>query len=312
MDRLLSSPDSIWIFGGAVGLALTLFAIVAIRTSGALLDPLRRRLRAVEASGNPEGEPGLLGQIGATMVPRSEEVRQTLRLLLLQAGWRDPSVLSVMYAVKATFALVIPAAIVVASLSIASLRVNGPTMALFLLGGAAAGWFLPNYLLRKRVQSRQIALMVALPDALDLLVACTEAGLGLNAAIERVAEQLPASSPQLAAELALVNSEIRAGVDRMEALRNLAQRTGLKDIRGLVSLINHSMRFGTSIATTLRIYADEFRDRRLQRAEEMAATVGTRLIFPLVICIFPSFFVVAVGPAIVGVMKVFNATPGLQ
>lgn len=312
MDRLLSSPDSIWIFGGAVGLALTLFAVVVIRTSGALLDPLRRRLRAVEASGNTEGEPGLLGQIGATMLPRSEEVRQTLRLLLLQAGWRDASALSVMYAVKATFALVIPAAIVVASLSISTLRLSGATMALLLLGGAAAGWFLPNFLLRQRVQSRQVALMAALPDALDLLVACTEAGLGLNAAIERVAEQLPASSPQLAAELALVNSEIRAGVDRMEALRNLAQRTGLKDIRGLVSLINHSMRFGTSIAATLRIYADEFRDRRLQRAEEMAATIGTRLIFPLVICIFPSFFVVAVGPAIVGVMKVFNATPGLQ
>ena len=104
--------------------------------------------------------------------------------------------------------------------------------------------------------------------------------------------------------------EIRAGVDRMEALRNLALRTGLKDIRGLVSLINHSMRFGTSIAGTLRIYADEFRDRRLQRAEEMAATIGTRLIFPLVICIFPSFFVVAVGPAIVGVLKVFKDTPG--
>ncbi|MFA5940826.1 MAG: type II secretion system F family protein [Sinimarinibacterium sp.] len=312
MDRLLSSPDSIWIFGGAFGLALALFAIVVIRASGMMLDPLRRRLRAVEAGGNPEGEPGLLGQIGATMLPRSEQVRQTLRLLLLQAGWRDPSVLSVMYAIKATFALVIPAAIVVASLSISTLRLSGTTMALLLLGGVAVGWFLPNYLLRQRVQSRQLALMQALPDALDLLVACTEAGLGLNAAIERVSEQLPSSSPQLAAELALVNSEIRAGVDRMEALRNLAQRTGLKDIRGLVSLINHSMRFGTSIAATLRIYADEFRDRRLQRAEEMAATIGTRLIFPLVICIFPSFFVVAVGPAIVGVMKVFNATPGLQ
>lgn len=104
----------------------------------------------------------------------------------------------------------------------------------------------------------------------------------------------------------MINSETRAGVDRVVALKNLATRTGLADIRGLVSLIIHSMRFGTSIATTLRTYADEFRDKRLQRAEEAAATVGTKLIFPLVLCIFPSFFIVAIGPAMVGVFKAFG------
>lgn len=309
MNSLLTSPYATWIFGGAVGLALALFGLFTLRTSGALLDPMRRRLRAVEASGGSDEEPGLLGQIGATMLPRSEKARQTLRLSLLQAGWRDPSALAVMYTVKATAALTIPAAIVAASLSLPAMRLSGTTTAALLAAGAVIGWWLPNYLLRKRVESRQMDLMEALPDALDLLVACTEAGLGLNAAIERVAEQLPASSPALAAELSLVNSEIRAGVDRMEALRNLATRTGLKDIRGLVSLINHSMRFGTSIAGTLRVYAEEFRDRRLQRAEEIAATIGTRLIFPLVICIFPSFFVVAIGPAIVGVLKVLAEWP---
>jgi tight adherence protein C len=116
-------------------------------------------------------------------------------------------------------------------------------------------------------------------------------------------EQLPASSPELAQELALVNAETRAGVDRGVALRNLGDRTGVEEIHGLVSLISHSTRLGSGIAGTLRIYADEFRDRRMQRAEELAATVGTKLLFPLILFMFPSFFVVAIGPAILGVMK---------
>ncbi|MEQ1438721.1 type II secretion system F family protein [Fontimonas sp. SYSU GA230001] len=309
MDSLIHSPYFVWIFGGAIGIALTLFALVTLRTSGAVLDPTRRRLRDVEQTGNVENEPGVLGQIGAAMLPRSEQIRQTLSLSLQQAGFRDPSALAIMYTIKATLAMALPATIVVLSLSLPTLRFAPSTIALLLGAGALAGWWLPNYILSKRIESRQSRLMEGLPDALDLLVACTEAGLGLNAAIERVAEQMPASNPELAAELALVNSEIRAGVDRLEALRNLATRTGLKEIRGLVSLINHSMRFGTSIASTLRVYAEEFRDRRLQRAEELAATVGTKLIFPLIFCIFPSFFVVAVGPAIMGVLKALSYWP---
>lgn len=305
MDTLLTSAYAAWVFGAAIGLTLVLLAVAMLRTSGALLDPMRRRLRTVETSGGNE-EPGLLGQIGAALQPRSEKTRQTLRLSLIQAGWRNPGTLAVMYAIKATLALAVPAALIAASLTLPVMRVSGPWMAGLLVVAALAGWWLPNYILRRRIESRQRTLMEAFPDALDLLVACTEAGLGLNAAIERVAEQLPASSPELATELSLVNSEMRAGVDRMDALRNLATRTGLKEIRGLVSLIMHSMRFGTSIATTLRVYADEFRDRRLQRAEEMAAKIGTKLVFPLVFCVFPSFFVVAIGPAIVGVLGVVS------
>lgn len=305
MDSLLTSAYAAWVFGAAIGLTLVLLAVATLRTSGALLDPMRRRLRTVETSGGNE-EPGLLGQIGAALQPRSEKTRQTLRLSLIQAGWRDPGTLAAMYAIKATLALAVPAAVIAASLTLPVMRVSGPWMAGLLVAAALIGWWLPNYILHRRIESRQRTLMEAFPDALDLLVACTEAGLGLNAAIERVAEQLPASSPELATELSLVNSEMRAGVDRMDALRNLATRTGLKEIRGLVSLIMHSMRFGTSIATTLRVYADEFRDRRLQRAEEMAAKIGTKLVFPLVFCVFPSFFVVAIGPAIVGVLGVVS------
>jgi tight adherence protein C len=144
------------------------------------------------------------------------------------------------------------------------------------------------------------------PDALDLLVVCVESGLGLSAAIERVAREIGVSHAELAVELSLVNAEMRAGVDRAKALRNLADRTGLDDIRGLVSMLIQAMRFGTSIADTLRIYSEEFRDRRMQKAEESAATISTRLIFPLVLCLFPSFFLVAIGPAVMRLIEVFS------
>jgi tight adherence protein C len=141
---------------------------------------------------------------------------------------------------------------------------------------------------------------------LDLLVICVESGLGLAAAIQRVGEELRYSHPELAQEFALVNAEMRAGVDREAALHNLTARTGLEDIRGLVSLLVQTLRFGTSIADTLRVYSEEFRDRRMQRAEEQAAKIGTKLIFPLVFCLFPSFFVVAIGPAVIRIVAVFG------
>jgi tight adherence protein C len=144
------------------------------------------------------------------------------------------------------------------------------------------------------------------PDALDLLVVCVESGLGLTAAIQRVADEIAVSHEELAMEMSLVSAETRAGMDRARALKNLASRTGLVDIRGLVSMLVQAMRFGTSIADTLRVYSDEFRDRRMQKAEEQAATIGTKLLFPLVMCLFPSFFLVAIGPAILRFMDVFQ------
>jgi tight adherence protein C len=162
---------------------------------------------------------------------------------------------------------------------------------------------LPNIILERLIKKRQKQIYNGFPDMLDLLITCIEAGLGLNAALNRVAEECVFSYPALAQELALVNAETRAGVERIEALKNLAARTGLEEIRSFVSFLAQSMRFGTSITDTLRIYAEEFRDKRMQRAEEMAAKVGTKMIFPLVFCILPSFFLVAIGPAILGVLK---------
>ncbi len=130
--------------------------------------------------------------------------------------------------------------------------------------------------------------------------------MGLNPALQRVAEELDVSHPELAAEFSLVTAEIRAGIDRVESLKNLAKRTGLEDINGMVSLLAQSMRFGTSVAETLRVYSEDFRDKRMQAAEEEAAKIGTKMIFPMVLCLFPAFFVVAIGPAILKVLDTFK------
>ena len=181
------------------------------------------------------------------------------------------------------------------------------TLAFALLSAAFVGVILPNYVLDKIKENRIKKLRNGFPDALDLLVVCVEAGLGLGAAIDRVARDLEVSHTELAEELTLVNVEMRAGVERPMALKNLADRSGLADIRGLVGLLVQTMRFGTSIADALRVYSEEFRDKRMQKAEEQAAKIGTKLIFPLVTCLFPAFFIVAVGPAVLRMIDVFEA-----
>jgi tight adherence protein C len=165
---------------------------------------------------------------------------------------------------------------------------------------------LPDAALENMARRRMRKIRDGFPDALDLLVVCTEAGLSLAQAIERVSSELEDSYPELSAELQLVNAQIRAGIPREDALRDLAQRTGLEDIRGLVGLLTQSMRLGTGIAETLRIYSEEFRDKRMQHAEELAAKIGTKMIFPLVLCLFPGFFVVIMGPAILRILATFG------
>lgn len=176
-------------------------------------------------------------------------------------------------------------------------------LATAVLASAFLGLMLPSIWLDRRIHHRQKLLRNAFPDALDLLVICVEAGLGLTAAIERVAKELKFSHPELAEELARVNMEIRAGVDRETALKNLAPRTGLTEIRGLTGLLVQTLQFGTSIAETLRVYSAEFREQRMQKAQERAATLGTRLVFPLIFCEFPAFFAVAVGPAVLRIAE---------
>ena len=172
---------------------------------------------------------------------------------------------------------------------------------------ALIGVRLPDRVVEHLRQRRIKRLRNGLPDALDLLVVCVESGLGLAPAIERVGAASSSSAiPTSAKSCRSLNAEMRAGVERHVALRNLANRTGVDDINGLVGLLVQTIRFGTSVAEALRVYSEEFRDKRMQKAEEQAAKIGTKMIFPLVLCLFPSFFIVAVGPAVLRIIAAFK------
>lgn len=318
MDYLLSLLESVigdpqlarLLFVAAIGLS----AVLAVVTLGLLVtglqNPVQRRLSVLKRSAHqgghvaPSGLQLMLEQVGGRFGNPDEASGSSTRTLLMHAGYRQPAAVQAYWAARLLLSLGMLGAVVVAFPFIKGISV---VQAMLLVGVAVGfGWLAPAIYVDKRKQARMNSLRAAFPDALDLLVVCVESGLALPQSIDRVAEEMAVSHSELAEELALVNAEIRAGIPSTEALRHLADRTGLEDVNGLVSLLAQSIRFGTSIADTLRIYAEEFRDRRTQAAEEQAAKLGTKLIFPLVFCLWPSFFLVAIGPVIIGVLKAFG------
>jgi tight adherence protein C len=164
--------------------------------------------------------------------------------------------------------------------------------------GGLFGWMLPYFYVSRKVRKRQDSIRLALPDSLDLMVVCVEAGLALNQAIVRVAEEIDRVSPEMSEELTVVNLEIRAGTPRDEALRHFSERTGVEDVKAFVSMLLQTDRFGTSIADSLRVHSDILRTKRRQRAEEAAAKLTVKMLFPLIMFVFPAFFVVLLGPSI--------------
>ncbi len=277
-------------------------------------DPLRRRLRrltAKEAGGDSSAAENIasaLQPFSNYMIPRQEWQRTEVSRQLVHAGFRSPNAVQVYYASKLMLMVLLPVIVLLAWLWMP--HVSTVLIVLYIGVAAYLGMILPGAVLDRLVVKRKKKLRVAFPDALDLMVVCVESGLGLAAAIQRVSDELAVSHLELAGELGLVNVEMRAGVERGQALKNLADRTGLDDVRGLVGLLVQTMRFGTSVADALRVYSEEFRDRRTQAAEEQAAKVGTKMIFPLVFCMFPAFFLVAVGPAVLRLMEVFGQMGG--
>ena len=291
----------------SVGLAAATVAVLAM----GLQDPVRRRLAVIKRGGDwsrgeapQSGLQLLLEQVGQRFVSQDAGQAPGTRMLLLHAGFRSASAVQVYWATR----VLLPLLLLVGSLLVLPLVTTVSVTSGLLAAGMAVGlgWLAPALYVERRKDARQTRLRGAFPDALDLMVVCVESGLALPQAIERVAEEMAVSQVELAEELETVNAEIRAGIPSATALANLAERTGLEDMRGLVSLLAQSIRFGTSVADTLRIYAEEFRDRRTQAAEEQAAKIGTKLVFPLIFCLWPSFFLVAIGPAMIGVLKAFG------
>lgn len=299
-----------WSIIALLGGATFLFAWVLASWVVGARDPVRRRLAAMAGppltarNGNGARWAGWLTPLGRWLLPGSKTERARIERLLFIAGYRGPNAVPVFFGAKTALALALPVAWLAAAPAMPDV-IAGQR---WLMVGAAAfiGLVAPNRWLELRVARRQKRLRDGFPEALDMLVICVEAGLGLTGAIARVADELKYSRPELAAELDIVNAEMRTGVDREVALENLNARTGLVEIRGLVSLLVQTLRFGTGIADSLRVYSSEFRDQRMQAAEERAGKIGTKLIFPLIFCEFPAFFLIAVGPAALLLMESFG------
>jgi tight adherence protein C len=257
-------------------------------------DALASRIEELTLSRDEEKKPrfkavmGVLRRLGEK-APKSPKEMGNLRLRLLQAGYRRDEALTIFFGIRVAFALGLFALF---STSV----VMRPNIGLA-LGGLGLGYILPGMLLARLAKRRAHRIRLSLADALDLLVVSVEAGLGLDQALTRVGVELAFAYPDLADELRLINLELRAGKPRPEALRNLADRTGVDDLSSLVTMLIQTDKFGTSVAQSLRVYSETLRTKRRQRAEEAAAKTGVKMVFPLVICIFPAIWIVTIGPA---------------
>ena len=231
------------------------------------------------------------------LVPAASQATPRGNLLMIRAGYRTPEAVLAMRGVK----LLVPVGLFALIFTTGLYRWN-PIISL--IGAAVFGYLLPEMWLVWRVSSRQHRLRRALPDGLDLLVICVEAGLGLDQALMKVSQDLRITHKELSDELQLVNLEMRIGKSRIDALRELARRTGLEDIKSLVAMLIQTERFGTSVAQSLRVFSDELRTKRRQRAEEQSAKTTVKIVPPLVFFIFPALLVVILGPAVVTLMRV--------
>ncbi len=222
-----------------------------------------------------------------------------LRKALIRAGIYSEKGVPVFLGFKLGLALGLPILALPLVLGLLPVALKAPAF----LGLMLVGYFLPNFVLNRLVERRQRRIQEGLPDALDLLVVCVEAGQGLNAALKRVGEDLKLSNPALSHELSLVNLEINAGLEREAALRNLAERTGVEDVASLCSMLIQSDRFGTSLSRALKVHSEMLRTTRRQRLEELAAKTPVKLVFPLLLFIFPALMVVIIGPAAIRIME---------
>jgi tight adherence protein C len=219
---------------------------------------------------------------------------------LIRAGIRNPNALKILYGAKALFGVLLPTLVTLAIFNSSTDQTNKFAA---ILAAVAVGFFGPNEYVRMKAKRRQKQIHRGLANALDLMVVCVESGLGLDQAILQVAKELEHAHPEITEELAIVNLELKAGKRRAEALRNLADRTAVDDLKKLVAVLIQADRFGTGVAQSLRAHSDYMRVQARQIAEEKAAKLGVKLVFPIFFCILPSLFVVTVGPVVMKIMR---------
>ena len=297
-----------------VAVAALVYGLSLIAFRGAAV---RGRLRGV--AGDTETNPETTGRewqarfveaakpVAKLATPTSDLEISNVRAKFMHAGIRSESAPILYFALKAILAIALPALL----LLLTNVRAaQGYQPLLFLLLAGSFGYYLPNVVLTRLTLMRQRELFESFPDALDLVIVCVEAGISLDASIARAAAEIGLRSTKLAEELSLVGLELRVGASRERALRNLATRTGVDEIASFVAMMLQADRFGTSVADSLRIHADTLRVRRRQRAEEQAAKIPLKMLFPLIFCIFPSLLLVLMGPALIQVYRILIPAMG--
>lgn len=269
--------------------------------------------RLADVTSRPDGASGLLNRIlnwrasqvqslldpFQRILPRSPQEVSVVEKRMLRAGIRQDYAVNVFYGAKVLVPLVLSAAAFVTGIY----RI-GPLFVFAITGGL--GFMVPDFWLTNRIKARQLAVRLGLPDVLDLLVICIEAGLGFDQAMSRVCDEMGTTQPQIADEFAVIALEQRAGRTRADAWRNVADRTGVDSLRALASIVIQADQFGTSMARTLRVHSDTLRTKRRQSAEEQAAKTTVKLVFPLVLFIFPSIFLVTIGPSAILIGEAFK------
>jgi tight adherence protein C len=298
-----------------MGLAVFSFLMIflLIGSAGLILfyrEAMLQRIAAVTTErAKPRGFKGTMQQTGASLssvveqfervMPKSQEEASVVRQRLIRAGYRDDSTMKFFYGAKLVTPLILGTLLLVTG-------IGRYSPIFFYLVALGVGFMIPDFWLTNRIKKRQARITRGLPDVLDLLVICVEAGLSLDQALARTAEELRSTRPDLSDELRVVALEQSAGRPRGEAWKNFATRTDVESVRNLVSVLVQSEKFGTSIARTLRVHSDTLRTQRRQKVEEQAAKTTVKLVFPLVFFIFPSIFVVTLGPAIIIMMESFK------
>jgi tight adherence protein C len=325
MQGLLTSSEPVLaVVFAALAVALVITAIYMLMGNPRIgrSDQIRRRLDNLtprskldvtgkDAKSNIDRDGAFMVRVlepmGGLIVPSEGWQTKGLQKQLVHAGLRSPQALYVLLGAKLFSGAVAPLLTGMGwSIYDPLLRLTDPLTLLVLVLAGFIGFFLPDYTLTKLIEKRRIRLVEGFPDALDMLVVCVEAGLGLDAAISRVASELRLSHPDLAAELELNSLETRAGKSRDESLRSLSERMGIEEVQAMVTLLIQADKFGTSVGTALRSYSEEMRVKRIQRAREKAAKLPVQMLFPVMVFIFPALFLVILGPAVVSIANNFT------
>jgi tight adherence protein C len=289
------------IVGGLAGLAMMIFSPRTLRERLAIFMG-KAEPSQLETGGWVEKVAKVAQPFTRLSLPDEGWEKSALRTLFMNAGWRTPAAPTLYFASKTVLALGIPATVAL-GLALSEQHVGGQRFMLLLFACAALGYYLPNLVLVRIARRRQREIFETIPDALDLLTVCVEAGLSLERALIKVAAEIHIKSLVLAQELQLVLMEMRAGFSKEKALRNFALRTGVEDVDTLVTMLIQSERFGTSMGAALRVHSDNLRTKRRLVAEEKAAKIALKLMFPLIFCIFPTVLMVLIGPAVIQIIR---------